>query len=119
MGLIRLAKSLPRSAVRFARCEIEKRGVAARFELARQRSAEIGFDLRPAERAQVIGARAGAIGAAEQPAVLLEFLGMIERQEELVVEPERQGARGVDFVGDRRREKFSSASAGVGTAMMA
>src|SRR5208283_3743767 len=69
--------------------EVEEGPLAARFEFARQRAAEIGLDLWPAKRPEVIGAGAGAVDAAEQPRVLFEFVGPRKRQEQLVGKPER------------------------------
>ena len=82
--------------------------LAVSLELRRQGPAEIRLDLRPAERPEVIGRRPAAIGAAEQTAVLLEFIGIGQRQEQLVVEPQRQARRRLCFLVQRRSEEQAS-----------
>ena len=69
--------------------KVEEGPLAARFERGRQPAAEINLDLRPAEGSEVIGSGAGAVDAAEQPRVRFEFLGILEREEQLVGKPER------------------------------
>src|SRR3981189_3445959 len=66
-------------AGKFGNGEIEERSLALRFERRRLTAAEIDFDLRPAERSEVIDGGTGAIGAAEQAALRLELLRVVER----------------------------------------
>src|SRR5262245_7125047 len=78
--------------------EVEEGTLAAGLEFRRERPPEIGLDLRPAKRPQMIDAGPAAVGAPEQAAVLVELVGIGERQEQLVGVPERQARSGPDFL---------------------
>src|SRR5580704_6958815 len=71
-------------AGQFGNGEIEERSLALRFERRRLTAAEIDFNLWPAERSEVIDSGARAIRMAEQAALRLEFLRVVERQKQLV-----------------------------------
>ena len=79
--------------------------IAAWLEIAREASAEIALDQRPAERAHMIGPGASAVGAPEQPALRLECFGLRQRQEQLVIEAEWQCRGGRDLVRQRGHER--------------
>ena len=85
--------------------DIEERPLAAGFELGGETAAEIDLDLRPAEWPHVIGGGGAAVGVPEQTGVRVELLGIVERQEQLVGEPQRQSARGFRLLRQRRREQ--------------
>ena len=85
--------------------EIDERALAAGFELGRAGAAEIGFDHRAAERPDLIGAGRGPSGIAESAALLRKLLGVGERQEQLVGEPERQARGGIGLLGERGQEQ--------------
>src|SRR5262245_43746302 len=87
-----------------AYCEIKECPLALSLELRRQWPAEIGLDIRPTERPEVIRCRSAAIGVAEQAALLVKFVGLGQRQEQLVVISERQARRRLSFLMKRRRE---------------
>ena len=88
----------------FGNGKIKKCAVAAGFEFRGQLAAEIGLDLRPAQRPELIGTGRRAIGMSEQAHVGVELLGAVECHEEFIVEPQRQALRGFDFFRQRRRE---------------
>ena len=79
--------------------KIQERGLARGLELGGEGRAKIDFDLRPPERPEVIGRRPAAVGAPEQAAILLEFPGVGERQEQLVGQSERQARRRIGLLG--------------------
>ena len=91
--------------------EIEKGALAACFERRGMAAAVIGLDHRPSERAQLIARGRDAVGVAEDAAVRFEFFGIGQRDEQLVGEPERQAARGLRLVRQRRRRTDASLSA--------
>ena len=90
----------------FRQREIEKGALAARFERRGVAAAEIGLDHRPPKRAQLIARGRDAVGVAEHAAVRFEFFGIGQRHEQLVRETERQAARGLRLVRQRRCEQM-------------
>ena len=67
--------------------KIQEGRLAALFELGRQRAAEIAFDQRPAERAELIRGGRRAIVGPKGAAVRIERLRIGKREEQLVREP--------------------------------
>ena len=94
-------------AAQFRHGEIEETRLALRLERMRVAAAEIDFDHRPPERTQMIGRGGAAVGVAEQPAVGGELVGTIERDEQLVGQPERQIGGGLYLRRQRRCEQRS------------
>ncbi len=92
-------------ADQFGDGKVEERGLAVRLQLRRQPPAEIYLDLRPAEGPEVIDSRSAAIAVAEQAAIFLEFIGIGQRQEHFVGQPQRQARRRLGLLGQARREK--------------
>src|SRR5262245_24179390 len=89
------------------RCsKIEKSILAVRFEIGRALSSKVNLDLRAAEWPQMIRCRGCSIGGAEEPAVFLEFFGVLKREEKLVGKAERQVLRSRRLVRKRGREKI-------------
>src|SRR5664279_4252528 len=84
---------------------IEERPLAAGFQLGGITAAEIDLDQRPSERAEMVAGGAAAVGVAEQPGVRLELLGLVEVKKQLVVQAQRQPARGFGLFRQRRREQ--------------
>jgi hypothetical protein len=82
----------------------EEGGGAAALQFAGDQAAEIAFDDRPAERAQVIGADRRAVGAAIDLPLDREDFRAVERHEELVGEAERQPGGRRQGVGQGRVE---------------
>src|SRR5437016_5323337 len=78
--------------------------LAARFQFGRECPTEIGLDLRPAERSEVVSTRRNAISASEHAAVLFELLRAVKRQEQLVGKPKRQSRGSLCFHRQRWRE---------------
>ena len=85
--------------------KIEKSTLAIRFKVGCASPAKINLDLWTAEWPQMIGRRGCSIGRAEEPAVFLEFFGLLKRQKKLVGKAERQIACGHHLVGKRGHEK--------------
>ena len=106
---------------KFGHGEVEKRAVAACFQLGGKAAAEISFDHRPPERPELISGGRGAVGVAEQPHVVVEFLRSFERHEQFVGKPERQtDARLAVFSGSAGVNKSrSAASSALGTVTIA
>ena len=88
----------------FRHREVEKCAVAVRFEFRGQSAAEISFDERTPQRLELVRRGRRTIGAREHARVCFEFVGAVERDEKLVVVPQWQTLRGVDFRRQRRRE---------------
>src|SRR4051794_17169935 len=80
-------------ADQFGNGKIQERGLARGLQLGGEGRGKINFDLRPPEGPEVIGGSPAAVGAPEQAAILLEFPGVGERQEQLVGQSERQARR--------------------------
>src|SRR5690242_18521225 len=81
--------------IRQLRCSKIKKGIlAVRFEIGRALPAKVNFDLRAAERSQMISCRGRSICGAEEAAVFLEFFGVLKREKKLVGKAERQVLRG-------------------------
>ena len=73
------------------RCsKIKKSILTIRFETGCALSSKVDLDLRTAEGPQMISCRGRSIGGAEEPAVSLEFFGVLKREEKLVCKAERQ-----------------------------
>ena len=56
--------------------KVDERSFPRRLELSREPTAEIGLDLRPAERPEVIDPGSATVGAAKQSALLIELSGI-------------------------------------------
>src|SRR6185369_13513353 len=85
--------------------KIKKRVLTTCFEIGGALSPKINLDLRTAEWPQMIGRRGRSIGGAKQPAVFLEFLGMLKGKKKFVGQTKRQIPRGRHLVGKRGREE--------------
>src|SRR4029079_11332529 len=69
--------------------KIKKRVLATRFEIGGALSSKINLDLRTSEWPQMISRRGRSIGGAKQPAVFLEFLGMLKGKKKFVSATQR------------------------------
>src|SRR5471030_2826728 len=89
----------------FRHSEVEKGALALGFQRGGMVAAEIGLDLRPPERAQLIAGGSDAVGVPKNATVRLELFGIGERDEQLIRKTERQAACGLRLLRQSRREQ--------------
>ena len=82
--------------------EVEEAVLAFGFQRGGMAAAEIGLDHRPPERPQLVTGGRHAVGVTEYAAVWIEFVGIGKRDEQLVGKTERQAARGIRLLRQRR-----------------
>src|SRR5262249_13309363 len=103
--LYSLRKFAAKQVDQLRHCKIKKGLLAIRLEIGGAPPPKIYLDLRTAEWPQMIGRRGRSIGGAKQPAVFLEFFGVLKREKKFVGETKRQILRGRHLVGKRGREE--------------
>src|SRR5262249_39304014 len=100
-----LSEVAAQQAHQFADGEVSECRLAARLELCRQASPKIRLDLRPAEGSEMIDACVGAVGAAKEAALFVEFLSRRQRQKQFVGKPQGQARSRLRFFGQGRGEE--------------
>ena len=73
--------------------------LALRLQAARAASAHEGLDIGPAEGAQVVAGGFGPVGMAEQVALHRQGFRVVDPQEHLVGQAQRQAGGGLDLAG--------------------
>lgn len=94
-----LRKSAAEQVDQLRHRKIKKSVLATRFEIGCAPPPKIGLDLRTTEWPQMISRRGRSIGGAKQPAVFLEFLGVLKGEKKFVGETKRQILRRCHLVG--------------------